>query len=59
MIFVLSLLLFIALGARASLEFGFVDVQEQLFKVAGLPMVDNCMIGYNSCMSAYAQVSFA
>ncbi|KAM1149503.1 hypothetical protein ACFX15_029711 [Malus domestica] len=29
--------------------------QEQLFKVAGLPMVDNCMIGYNSCMFAYGQ----
>ncbi|BFG34982.1 hypothetical protein CerSpe_212560 [Prunus speciosa] len=29
--------------------------QEQLFKVAGLAMVDNCMIGYNSCMFAYGQ----
>ncbi|XP_065867590.1 kinesin-like protein KIN-12E isoform X2 [Euphorbia lathyris] len=29
--------------------------QEQLFKVAGLPMVDNCMGGYNSCMFAYGQ----
>lgn len=31
--------------------------QENLFKVAGVPMVDNCMGGYNSCMFAYGQVS--
>ncbi|KAK6913625.1 Kinesin motor domain [Dillenia turbinata] len=29
--------------------------QEKLFKVAGLPMVENCMSGYNSCMFAYGQ----
>ncbi|KAL8157876.1 kinesin-like protein KIN-12C isoform X2 [Apium graveolens] len=29
--------------------------QENLFRVAGLPMVDNCMAGYNSCMFAYGQ----
>ncbi|CAI8592799.1 unnamed protein product [Vicia faba] len=29
--------------------------QENLFKVAGVPMVDNCMGGYNSCMFAYGQ----
>ncbi|TYH69939.1 hypothetical protein ES332_D05G085500v1 [Gossypium tomentosum] len=29
--------------------------QEGLFKVAGLPMVENCMGGYNSCMFAYGQ----
>ncbi|KAF6169912.1 hypothetical protein GIB67_034304 [Kingdonia uniflora] len=29
--------------------------QEKLFRVAGLPMVDNCMGGYNSCMFAYGQ----
>nr|XP_009771924.1 PREDICTED: phragmoplast orienting kinesin-1-like [Nicotiana sylvestris] len=29
--------------------------QEKLFKAAGLPMVDNCMSGYNSCMFAYGQ----
>lgn len=29
--------------------------QEKLFGVAGLPMVDNCMSGYNSCMFAYGQ----
>ncbi|XP_058085499.1 kinesin-like protein KIN-12G [Magnolia sinica] len=29
--------------------------QEKLFKLAGLPMVDNCMGGYNSCMFAYGQ----
>ncbi|GJR14355.1 kinesin-like protein KIN-12C [Tanacetum coccineum] len=29
--------------------------QEMLFRVAGLPMVDNCMSGYNSCMFAYGQ----
>ncbi|XP_042050674.1 kinesin-like protein KIN-12E isoform X3 [Salvia splendens] len=29
--------------------------QEKLFRVAGLPMVDNCMSGYNSCMFAYGQ----
>ncbi|XVF28135.1 hypothetical protein REPUB_Repub15cG0002900 [Reevesia pubescens] len=28
---------------------------EKLFKVAGLPMVENCMSGYNSCMFAYGQ----
>ncbi|KAL3505563.1 hypothetical protein ACH5RR_030945 [Cinchona calisaya] len=29
--------------------------QEKLFTVAGLPMVENCMSGYNSCMFAYGQ----
>ncbi|PIA59749.1 hypothetical protein AQUCO_00400565v1 [Aquilegia coerulea] len=29
--------------------------QEKLFQVAGLPMVENCMGGYNSCMFAYGQ----
>ncbi|KAL3700311.1 hypothetical protein R1sor_018333 [Riccia sorocarpa] len=29
--------------------------QEKLFSVAGLPMVENCMAGYNSCMFAYGQ----
>ncbi|CAM6102761.1 unnamed protein product [Calypogeia fissa] len=29
--------------------------QAKLFDVAGLPMVENCMSGYNSCMFAYGQ----
>nr|XP_019705878.1 kinesin-like protein KIN-12E isoform X1 [Elaeis guineensis] len=29
--------------------------QEKLFEVVGLPMVENCMSGYNSCMFAYGQ----
>ncbi|CAL4944411.1 unnamed protein product [Urochloa decumbens] len=29
--------------------------QENMFKVAGVPMVDNCIAGYNSCMFAYGQ----
>ncbi|WOK91664.1 hypothetical protein Cni_G00355 [Canna indica] len=29
--------------------------QEMLFRVAGLPMVENCMSGYNSCVFAYGQ----
>ncbi|EEF43163.1 ATP binding protein, putative [Ricinus communis] len=29
--------------------------QEKLFRVIGLPMVENCMSGYNSCMFAYGQ----
>ncbi|XP_010045156.2 kinesin-like protein KIN-12E [Eucalyptus grandis] len=29
--------------------------QEKLFKVAGVPMVENCVGGYNSCMFAYGQ----
>lgn len=29
--------------------------QEKLFRVAGLPMVENCMSGYNSCIFAYGQ----
>ncbi|KAK7266338.1 hypothetical protein RIF29_18981 [Crotalaria pallida] len=29
--------------------------QEKLFKVAGIPMVENCTGGYNSCMFAYGQ----
>ncbi|KAJ7542095.1 hypothetical protein O6H91_10G089700 [Diphasiastrum complanatum] len=29
--------------------------QEKLFNVAGLPMVENCMSGYNSCIFAYGQ----
>lgn len=30
-------------------------MQEDLFKVAGTPMVENCMRGYNSSMFAYGQ----
>lgn len=33
------------------------STQEKLFKVAGVPMVENCVAGYNSCMFAYGQVS--
>ncbi|KAF9600599.1 hypothetical protein IFM89_011128 [Coptis chinensis] len=29
--------------------------QDMLFRVAGLPMVENCLSGYNSCMFAYGQ----
>ncbi|KAG6471084.1 hypothetical protein ZIOFF_072181 [Zingiber officinale] len=29
--------------------------QEMLFRVAGLPMVENCISGYNSCVFAYGQ----
>ncbi|XP_020592078.1 kinesin-like protein KIN-12F [Phalaenopsis equestris] len=29
--------------------------QEMLFRVSGLPMVENCMSGYNSCVFAYGQ----
>ncbi|KAI4332059.1 hypothetical protein L6164_016998 [Bauhinia variegata] len=29
--------------------------QEMLFRVACLPMVENCLSGYNSCMFAYGQ----
>ncbi|XP_027331846.1 kinesin-like protein KIN-12C [Abrus precatorius] len=29
--------------------------QENLFGVAGVPMVENCLSGYNSCMFAYGQ----
>ncbi|KAG5578379.1 hypothetical protein H5410_058513 [Solanum commersonii] len=29
--------------------------QEMLFKAAGVPMVENCMEGYNSCVFAYGQ----
>ncbi|XP_024380241.1 uncharacterized protein [Physcomitrium patens] len=29
--------------------------QEKLFRVAGIPMVENCMAGYNSCMFCYGQ----
>ncbi|KAL7226298.1 hypothetical protein ACSBR1_021419 [Camellia fascicularis] len=29
--------------------------QEKLFKEAGVPMVENCVGGYNSCMFAYGQ----
>ncbi|XVE93307.1 hypothetical protein REPUB_Repub01dG0180300 [Reevesia pubescens] len=29
--------------------------QEMLFRMAGLPMVENCLSGYNSCMFAYGQ----
>lgn len=28
-----------------------------MFKVAGVPMVENVVAGYNSCMFAYGQVS--
>ncbi|KAG8658950.1 hypothetical protein MANES_03G210501v8 [Manihot esculenta] len=29
--------------------------QEKLFRVVGIPMVENCISGYNSCMFAYGQ----
>ncbi|KAI9113846.1 hypothetical protein K1719_015097 [Acacia pycnantha] len=29
--------------------------QENLFRVAGVPMVENCLSGYNSCIFAYGQ----
>ncbi|KAM1794431.1 hypothetical protein ACFX11_034910 [Malus domestica] len=29
--------------------------QQMLFRMAGLPMVENCLSGYNSCMFAYGQ----
>ncbi|ONM09321.1 Kinesin-like protein KIN-12E [Zea mays] len=29
--------------------------QEGMFNVAGVPMVENCIAGYNSCMFAYGQ----
>uniref|UniRef100_A0ACD6A0W5 Uncharacterized protein n=1 Tax=Avena sativa TaxID=4498 RepID=A0ACD6A0W5_AVESA len=29
--------------------------QEELFRVIGLPMVENCMAGYNSCVFSYGQ----
>nr|GMC78383.1 kinesin-like protein KIN-12D [Ipomoea batatas] len=29
--------------------------QETLFRMAGLPMVENCLSGYNSCVFAYGQ----
>ncbi|KAL5713441.1 hypothetical protein ACHQM5_015513 [Ranunculus cassubicifolius] len=29
--------------------------QDMLFRVAGLPMVENCLSGYNSCMFAFGQ----
>ncbi|CAL1372500.1 unnamed protein product [Linum trigynum] len=29
--------------------------QEMLFRMAGLPMVENCLSGYNSCIFAYGQ----
>nr|KYP57727.1 Kinesin-like protein KIF15 [Cajanus cajan] len=29
--------------------------QENLFRVVGVPMVENCLSGYNSCMFAYGQ----
>lgn len=51
--------------ANASLSFcvpeeitdNILSVQEKLFRVAGVPMVENCMAGYNSCMFCYGQVS--
>ena len=38
-------------------NFSFRVVQEDMFKVAGVPMVENCIAGYNSCMFAYGQVN--
>lgn len=31
-------------------------LQETLFTAIGLPMVENCLSGYNSCIFAYGQV---
>ncbi len=30
--------------------------QKEVFEVIGMPMVDNCMAGYNSSIFAYGQV---
>ncbi|KAL0414872.1 UNVERIFIED_CONTAM: Kinesin-like protein KIN-12C [Sesamum radiatum] len=35
--------------------FDHIACERNLFRVAGLPMVENCMSGYNSCMFAYGQ----
>ncbi|KAH9532376.1 hypothetical protein CY35_19G090000 [Sphagnum magellanicum] len=49
------------LGQPESQQFTFDHIagekisQEKLFKVVGLPMVENCLAGYNSCMFAYGQ----
>lgn len=43
-----------ARGEGAIINVVFV-LQEDLFKVAGTPMVENCMRGYNSSMFAYGQ----
>lgn len=43
-----------ARGKSALTDVVFV-MQEDLFKVAGTPMVENCMRGYNSSMFAYGQ----
>lgn len=31
-------------------------VQEAVFKMVGLPMVENCLAGFNSSIFAYGQV---
>lgn len=38
-----------------ALTCGIIVMQEDIFRVAGSPMVDNCLRGYNSCMFAYGQ----
>ena len=47
----------IGLSCMLLMKFIHAIEQEKLFKVAGVPMVENCVAGYNSCMFAYGQVS--
>ena len=39
------------------MEFSWSCTQVNSFKVAGVPMVENCVRGYSCCMFAYGQVS--
>nr|KAJ0217179.1 hypothetical protein LSAT_V11C300131330 [Lactuca sativa] len=48
--FYMNLILLIAMCYK-KYEF----VQETLFRMVGLPMVENCLSGYNSCIFAYGQ----
>ncbi|CAI9270564.1 unnamed protein product [Lactuca saligna] len=50
--FYMNLILLIAMCYK-KYEF----VQETLFRMVGLPMVENCLSGYNSCIFAYGQVT--
>nr|KAJ0210099.1 hypothetical protein LSAT_V11C400219470 [Lactuca sativa] len=50
--FYMNLILLIAMCYK-KYEF----VQETLFRMVGLPMVENCLSGYNSCIFAYRQVT--
>ena len=48
-----SMLTAFCVASFSFMEFSWSCTQENLFKVAGVPIVENCMGDYSGCMFAY------